>query len=182
MSISRPSPDLLPESALLIGTDRAREASGGEHRHVYAATGMPTARVPLAGAPEMAQAVEAARQALAPWRAMPANLTPQAAVNAGLAKRGWQRIIQVKLATLPKILRVHDQPAIVARPDSHPGIESDGGRHHKSVVVVGMFTDQIHSTWRAVDVGRRRAIELVEFLFKLSNWVHPVTNTRFFRA
>jgi aldehyde dehydrogenase (NAD+) len=64
---------LLPQPGLLIGDQRLCGASGGEYLHVYAATGRPTAVVGLAGAPEMAEAVRAARRALRRWQGMPAN-------------------------------------------------------------------------------------------------------------
>jgi acyl-CoA reductase-like NAD-dependent aldehyde dehydrogenase len=69
-----PAPtDDLPIPALLIGDRRITDTSGGTYQHIYAATGQPTAKVPLAGAAEIDQAVTAARKALPGWRAMPAD-------------------------------------------------------------------------------------------------------------
>lgn len=63
----------LPKPALLIGERWITEASGGAHRHVYAATGRPTGDIPLAGAAEIDAAVAAARAAAPGWAGMPAN-------------------------------------------------------------------------------------------------------------
>jgi aldehyde dehydrogenase (NAD+) len=65
--------EVLPEPGLLIGDQRVSDTSGGRFQHVYAATGKPTAEVPLAGAAEIDQAVRAARAALPVWRAMTAD-------------------------------------------------------------------------------------------------------------
>src|SRR5689334_916407 len=56
---------------LLVGENRITDASGGEHQHIYPATGKPTVQVPLAGAVEVDLAVAAARRALPAWRSMP---------------------------------------------------------------------------------------------------------------
>lgn len=61
--------ELLPDTGLLIGEARVSDTSGGQYQHVYAATGKPTAAVPLAGAAEIDLAVAAARKALPAWRA-----------------------------------------------------------------------------------------------------------------
>ncbi|MBB4614218.1 aldehyde dehydrogenase family protein [Novosphingobium taihuense] len=71
--IVHPDADLLPRKALLIGDRRFDTASGGTHRHIYAATGRPTADIPLAGAAEVDLAVEAARNASTIWSQMPRN-------------------------------------------------------------------------------------------------------------
>ena len=69
--IAQPDPALLPRPALLIGDRRIDIASGGTHRHIYAATGLPTGEIPLAGAAEIDAAVAAARQAAPLWAGMP---------------------------------------------------------------------------------------------------------------
>jgi acyl-CoA reductase-like NAD-dependent aldehyde dehydrogenase len=63
--------DLLPEPKLLIGDRRVVETSGGRYKHIYAATGLATGYIPLAGAEEIDQAVAAARQAVPEWAGMP---------------------------------------------------------------------------------------------------------------
>jgi aldehyde dehydrogenase (NAD+) len=68
VAITTPSLTVLPQPALLVGGQRITDASGGEHEHVYAATGRPTIRVPLGDAREMDAAVQAARRALPTWR------------------------------------------------------------------------------------------------------------------
>ena len=50
-------------TALLIGGERIATASGGDHQHIYPATGQPNAVVPLAGPVEIDQAVTAGRRA-----------------------------------------------------------------------------------------------------------------------
>lgn len=67
MALTEPALDLLPSPGLIIGNDRVSSPSGGVHQHIYAATGRPTAAVPLAGPDEMNQAVLAARAALTLW-------------------------------------------------------------------------------------------------------------------
>lgn len=69
--IIHPDAATLPRRALLIGDRYVDNASGGRHTHVYAATGRPTAEIPLAGAREMHEAVVAARRALPLWAGMP---------------------------------------------------------------------------------------------------------------
>jgi aldehyde dehydrogenase (NAD+) len=71
--MNEPPLNLLPDVGLLIGDRRIRVATGGAHEHVYPGAASPTARVPLASAQEMDEAVRAARQALPGWRAMPPN-------------------------------------------------------------------------------------------------------------
>jgi acyl-CoA reductase-like NAD-dependent aldehyde dehydrogenase len=68
MTICEAALDLFPRPGLLIGDRLVTNTSGGEHEHVYPATGKPTVRVPLAGAPEIDDAVRAARAALPEWR------------------------------------------------------------------------------------------------------------------
>jgi aldehyde dehydrogenase (NAD+) len=73
MTITEAALDLLPQPGLLIGDGRVTGASGGEHEHIYPATGKPTVRVPLAGAKEIDDAVRAARAALPEWRSRTAD-------------------------------------------------------------------------------------------------------------
>src|SRR5687767_3865875 len=73
MSMIAPPLESLKAPALIIGTSRLRESSGGVHQHVYPATGRPTLDVPLAGATEIDRALQAARDALPAWSALPAN-------------------------------------------------------------------------------------------------------------
>ncbi|MGH9034313.1 MAG: aldehyde dehydrogenase family protein, partial [Acidimicrobiia bacterium] len=68
MTIGDAALDLFPRPGLLIGDRLVTEASGGEYQHEYPATGKPTVRVPLAGAPEVDEAVRAARAASPGWR------------------------------------------------------------------------------------------------------------------
>jgi aldehyde dehydrogenase (NAD+) len=65
--------ELLSDVRPLIGERRSDQTSGGEHVHVYAATGLPTVKVPIAGAREMDEAVRAARAAAVRWRTLAAN-------------------------------------------------------------------------------------------------------------
>lgn len=73
MSVTHPPLGLLPDSCLLIGSDRVKKSSGGKCEHFYAATGRPTAPVLLAGEDEVGAAVSSARAALAGWRMMTAD-------------------------------------------------------------------------------------------------------------
>lgn len=59
----------LPEAGLVIGDRHIRQGSAGTHEHVYAGTGEAQAIVPVAGAPDVEQAVAAAMRALPGWRA-----------------------------------------------------------------------------------------------------------------
>ncbi|HEY6870082.1 MAG TPA: aldehyde dehydrogenase family protein, partial [Novosphingobium sp.] len=69
--IAHPDVATLPRRALLIGDRHIESASGGTHTHIYAATGKPTAEIPLAGAAEVDAAVAAARRAAPLWAGMP---------------------------------------------------------------------------------------------------------------
>lgn len=60
-------------TALLIGGERITTASGGDHHHIYPATGQPNAVVPLAGAPEIDQAVASGWQAQRAWISLPVD-------------------------------------------------------------------------------------------------------------
>jgi aldehyde dehydrogenase (NAD+) len=71
--IAQPPLDQLPLAALRIGDQQVTDTSAGTFEHVYAANGQPTVSVPLAGAPEIDQAVAAARAALPAWKALPAD-------------------------------------------------------------------------------------------------------------
>lgn len=73
MAVSAPPLELLPERSLVIGDRRVGESSGGTYQHVYAATGRPTAEVPMAGVAEIDAAVRAAAAAAPAWRALPVN-------------------------------------------------------------------------------------------------------------
>lgn len=68
MTIGEAALDLFPQPGLLIGDRLVTEASGGEFQHQYPATGKPTVRVPLAGVPEVDEAVRTARAASPEWR------------------------------------------------------------------------------------------------------------------
>ncbi|WP_428338905.1 aldehyde dehydrogenase family protein [Mycobacterium sp.] len=73
MPVQAPDLDILPKTSLLIGDERLADSSGGQFQHFYAATGTPTMPVALAGAAEIDQAVQAARQAFPGWRALPVD-------------------------------------------------------------------------------------------------------------
>ncbi len=64
---------LLSRQGLIIGERRIADPSGGQHAHVYAATGRKTIDVALAGGAEIDAAVKAARAALPSWKRTPAN-------------------------------------------------------------------------------------------------------------
>jgi aldehyde dehydrogenase (NAD+) len=71
MTIADARVEFLVEPGFLIGDSiRVQDGSNGVFQHVYAATGKPTKEVPLAGAPEMAEAVRVARDAHFRWRWM----------------------------------------------------------------------------------------------------------------
>jgi len=62
----------LPNSALMIGSDRLSSSSAGTAIHYFAATGEPDPPIPIAGAAEVDRAVAAAREGFRVW----AGLTP----------------------------------------------------------------------------------------------------------
>lgn len=59
-----------PDSGLLIGGDLIAQSSGGSYQHIYPATGLPNATVPLAGAAEIDRAVASAAEAQRAWMAL----------------------------------------------------------------------------------------------------------------
>jgi aldehyde dehydrogenase (NAD+) len=70
-----------PAVHIRIGAERRTAGSGGVYQHINPATGQPDADIPLAGAAEVNDAVEAAGQAFGTWRS-----TPPAAKRAMLNK------------------------------------------------------------------------------------------------
>ncbi|WP_163801473.1 aldehyde dehydrogenase family protein [Mycolicibacterium sediminis] len=58
---------------LLVGGDRITSTSGGHHRHIFPATGLPNATIALAGGADVDLAVESARQAQREWRSLTAD-------------------------------------------------------------------------------------------------------------
>lgn len=64
-----PSDQPVPEVRLHIGDDQRATGTGGVHEHVYPATGEIQGPVPLAGASDVEEAVDAARSAFETWRA-----------------------------------------------------------------------------------------------------------------
>jgi aldehyde dehydrogenase (NAD+) len=67
----------LPPVTLRIG-GQARSVGAGIHQHINPATGQPDATVPLAGAAEVDEAVNAAHQAFSIWRTTPAGARAKA--------------------------------------------------------------------------------------------------------
>lgn len=57
-----------PEVSLRIGGDKRYTASGGTHQHINPCDGTPDAEIPMAGAAEIDEAVEAAHGAFLGWR------------------------------------------------------------------------------------------------------------------
>lgn len=55
---------------MIIGGDRISTSSGGEHQHIYPATGRPNATVALAGADEIDRAVRSAADAQQEWMSL----------------------------------------------------------------------------------------------------------------
>lgn len=58
---------------LLVGGDRITSTSGGHHRHIFPATGLPNATIALAGGADVDLAVESARKAQREWRSWTAD-------------------------------------------------------------------------------------------------------------
>jgi aldehyde dehydrogenase (NAD+) len=67
--MATPTIDTAP--ALLIGTERLSEASGGTYDHVFPGTGEVNATIPMAGPEEIDAAVRSAADAQREWAAMP---------------------------------------------------------------------------------------------------------------
>jgi aldehyde dehydrogenase (NAD+) len=57
-----------PEVSLRIGGDKRHTASGGMFQHINPCDGRPDAQIPMAGAAEIDEAVEAAQRAFLDWR------------------------------------------------------------------------------------------------------------------
>src|SRR5271168_1182748 len=65
------SAPVLPDSFVLVGSDKLRETTGGTIDSVSAVTGRPQGRVVLAGGAEVDAAVDAAATAQRSWVALP---------------------------------------------------------------------------------------------------------------
>src|SRR5690348_15002650 len=57
---------------------------------------------------------------------------------------------QVHFRALWKLLGGDHQLAILSRTRRHPAVKTYGGRHHESIVVIGVFSDQVHAPRRAI--------------------------------
>jgi acyl-CoA reductase-like NAD-dependent aldehyde dehydrogenase len=66
-----PQLEILATPSMLIGDRSVRDGSAGWHEHIYAATGRPTLKVPLAGAEEIDAAVTSAREGFDKWQRIP---------------------------------------------------------------------------------------------------------------
>ncbi len=136
--IQAPRIELLPDAGFLIG-DRihVKDGSHGEFQCTYAATGQPTKTVPLAGAPEMAEAVNAARSAFMKWRWMRPDLRRQCFLRlASLMRRDAALMAQMCVIESSVPIRV----AQAAMENAADAFEYFGG-----------WTDKIHGqvlpTW-----------------------------------
>jgi hypothetical protein len=72
-------------------------------------------------------------------------------------------MIEVELDLLEIIFGANYELTIIAPRDEDLGVEIDRRRHDKSVIVVGVFTDQIDSSRGSIN-ARRRAVEPNKFL------------------
>lgn len=114
--------DILPRRALLIGDRRIDDASGGVHRHVYAATGKSTGEIPLAGSAEIDLAVNAARTAAPAWARMPAD------ARRNLMLR-FAELLEREAATLGGLAMI-DNSIIRAISDGGPHVAADLFRYN----------------------------------------------------
>ncbi len=73
MAFNRPSADLLPQHALIIGDSREVHGSGMRVPHVYPGTGTVTREIAMANAADVDRAVMAARAAFPAWKALPGD-------------------------------------------------------------------------------------------------------------
>jgi hypothetical protein len=67
--------------------------------------------------------------------------------------RGWQTI-EIELDLLGVIFRMNHELPVAAWRNGGSGIEADRCRHDESIVVIGVFTDQIDSSWSLVNAWR----------------------------
>jgi hypothetical protein len=60
-------------------------------------------------------------------------------------------VAQIPLAMLAGVLRMDEETAVRARRPRDPGRQTESGRQNETVVVVGVFPDEIHAPGRPVD-------------------------------
>lgn len=129
--------DILPRRALLIGETRIDDASGGVHRHVYAATGKATGEIPLAGGVEIDLAVKAARAAAPVWSRMPAN------ERRNLMLR-FADLLEREAVTLGRLARV-DNSLVRVVSDGGPHVAADLFRYNAGWA--DKIGGEVISTW-----------------------------------
>src|SRR6185437_13009192 len=81
-------------------------------------------------------------------------------------------MVQIDFHLFVEIFRTNYQDVIIARGRSYPGVKCYGGGHHKAVVIVDMFADQVHASGRSGNHGSspKRAVEPV--LYELETIIH----------
>jgi len=60
-------------------------------------------------------------------------------------------LVQVDIDRLIEIQRLYDQAAVGARTQGNPGGAVNGHRQHKTIVIVGVFANEIDAAWCADD-------------------------------
>jgi len=68
---------------------------------------------------------------------------------------------------------VDDEFTVVPRRDSDPDVIVNRGRHYETVVVIGVFSDQVHPTWGAIHSWVRAvacAKLYSQVIFKFAGW------------
>jgi hypothetical protein len=87
-------------------------------------------------------------------------------------------MVQIDFHLFVEIFRTNYQDVIIARGRSYPGVKCYGGGHHKAVVIVGMFADQVHASRRSGNHGSspKRAVEPV--LYELETIIQQKLSIR----
>ena len=63
-----------------------------------------------------------------------------------------RQVVQIELKDIGKFRRTQREFAVGTWRDGGMGVKTDGARQHKSIVVVGVLADQIHSSRRTEDL------------------------------
>src|SRR5262245_18201892 len=74
---------------------------------------------------------------------------------------------QIELYAFGEIFGIDRELAVIARRQGDPGRKADRGWHDKTVIVVGVFADQVDAPGGAIN-ARVTAIRPHEFLFQIN--------------
>ena len=86
-------------------------------------------------------------------------------------------ILQIDLDRFGEIRGMQQELAVTAGSNSDPDVEFDRGRHHETVVVVGVLANEVDATRSSVH-ARATTVTLAESLLQLGCYLHTLIEIR----